>query len=594
MAYLSQTFSRTAATLGRVLRHQQLVLFILGLATGAVAAGAAIGFRELIALVQTVALGFGAERVATFAAQQPWWRILLAPALGGLAIGLFVRYFLPGGRPQGVPHVMEATALHAGRLHFRTGIAAAVASAASIGCGASVGREGPVVHLGAALSSSLARRLHLSRGLTLTLLGCGVASAIAASFNAPIAGVFFALEVVVGHYALSSFGPIVIASVTGTIITRLYYGNAPAFEIPPRMIASFLEFPAFLLLGILSAFIAIAFIKGTALVEDNMKRVPVPDWTRPGIAGLAVGIVAIWYPQVLGVGYEVTDLALAEKLTLGMLVALFVLKFALSALCLGSGCAGGVFSPALVMGALAGGAFGLVAGGAFPDLSSGPGAYAVVGMGAVAGAILGAPISTILIIFELTSNFTLTIAVMIAVVVASVITQQVAGKSFFVAQLERRGISLAGGRETSLLRARKVADILRSDFERIAADLPLPEVRDRLQADPHGELFVVDADGSGRLAGTITLQDLGDAAFDTARDADLSAAKVARRSPPALTVDANLEDARKMIETAGEDQVAVVADTGSMRLVGCVHARDVMQAYQSALMQARAEERGEA
>ncbi|MQA66006.1 MAG: CBS domain-containing protein [Alphaproteobacteria bacterium] len=594
MAYLSQTFTRTASTLGRVLRNRQLVLFILGLATGAIAAGASIGFREMIALVQTVALGFGSERVASFAAQQPWWRILLAPVAGGLLIGLFIRYVLPNGRPQGVPHVMEAVALRAGRIHFRTGIAAAVASAASIGCGASVGREGPVVHLGAALSSSLARRLHLSRGLTLTLLGCGVASAIAASFNAPIAGVFFALEVVVGHYALSSFAPIVIASVTGTIITRLYYGNAPAFEIPPRMIASFLEFPAFALLGIVSAFIAVAFIKGTALVEDNIGRVPVPDWTRPGIAGLAVGVAAIWYPQVLGVGYEVTDAALAEKLTLGMLVALFVLKFALSALCLGAGFSGGVFSPALVMGALAGGAFGLVAGGAFPHLSSGPGAYAIVGMGAVAGAILGAPISTILIIFELTSNFTLTIAVMIGVVIASVITQQVAGKSFFVVQLERRGISLAGGRETSLLRSRKVADILRSDFERIAADLPMPEVRARLQADPHGELFVVDADGSGRLAGTITLQDLGDAAFDTARDGELSAARVARLSPPALTLDADLEDARRMIETAGEDQVAVVADTESLRLVGCVHARDVMQAYQSALLQARAEERGEA
>jgi CIC family chloride channel protein len=593
MASLRQTFSSAVAAFGRVLRHRQLVLFVLGLLVGVIAAFAAVGFREAIGLFQTLALGFDSERVFTLAAAQPWWRILLAPVVGGLLVGLFIHYVMPGRRPQGVPHVMEATALQSGRMDIRAGIGAALASAASIGFGASVGREGPVVHLGASLSSWLAQRLHLSRGLTVTLLGCGVAAAIAASFNAPIAGVFFALEVVVGHYALSSFAPIVIASVTGTIITRLYYGNFPAFAIPPRTIVSFLEFPAFALLGIVCALLAIAFIKGTALVEDGMKRAPVPDWVKPGIAGLAVGLAALWYPHVLGVGYETTDAVLAESFTFGTLLVLLVLKFTLSALCLGSGAAGGVFSPTLVIGALAGAAFGIVAGGAFPELSSGPGAYAIVGMGAVAGAVLGAPISTILIIFELTGNFTLTIAVMIGVVVASVITQQVAGRSFFVVQLERRGISLAGGRETSLLRSRRVADIMRTDFEQVSADLRLPAVRARLQADPHGELFVVDAGGGGRLSGTITLHDLGAAAFDTARDNELTAAAVARRKPPALALDANLEEARKLIETTGESQVAVVADAESMRLVGYVRERDVMQAYNAALMQARAEERGE-
>jgi CIC family chloride channel protein len=215
-------------------------------------------------------------------------------------------------------------------------------------------------------------------------------------------------------------------------------------------------------------------------------------------------------------------------------------------------------------------------------------------MGAVAGAVLGAPISTILIIFELTSNFTLTIAVMIGVVIATVITQQVMGHSFFTRLLERRGISLSGGREISLLKSRHVADIMRADFEQVTADLRLPSVRARLQADPHGELFVVAADGSGRLAGTITLHDLAEAAFDTSRDNTLSAADVARSNPPAVLVTADLEEARRVIENAAEDQIAVVSDDESRRLVGYLRERDVMQAYQAALMQARAEERGEA
>ena len=190
----------------------------LGNSLGAAAGGAAIAFRDAISAIQWLSFGFGGEQVATLAAGLPWWQILLVPVAGGLVIGLFIRYFMPDGRPQSVSHVIEASALHDARMSLTVGIRAALASAASIGVGASVGREGPVVHLGASLGSWAAKRLHLGRVLARTLLGCGVAAGVAASFNAPIAGSFFALEVVVGHYALSAFAPIVIASVTGTLI----------------------------------------------------------------------------------------------------------------------------------------------------------------------------------------------------------------------------------------------------------------------------------------------------------------------------------------------------------------------------------------
>jgi CIC family chloride channel protein len=316
---------------GRFLRNRQFVLFVLAVALGAVAGGGAIGFRELIALVQTGALGFGSERVFTLAAGLPWWQVLLVPAVGGLLVGLFIRYAMPNGRPEGVANVMEAAALRGGRMGLRAGFGAALASAASIGVGASVGREGPVVHLGATLSAWAARRLGLSRGLIVTLLGCGVASAIAASFNAPIAGVFFALEVVVGHYALSSFAPIVIAAVTGTVITRLYYGDFPAFIILDHNIVSFLEFPAFALLGIVSAGVAVFFIKGTHWSEDQFGKLPVPGWVKPGIAGLILGAIAIEFPHILGVGYETTDTALAGVFPLQVLLVLLVLKAAATA-----------------------------------------------------------------------------------------------------------------------------------------------------------------------------------------------------------------------------------------------------------------------
>ncbi|MEX2408787.1 MAG: chloride channel protein, partial [Rhodovibrionaceae bacterium] len=252
---------RIAATGKRIFRNDQVILSALAVAIGGLAGLGAILFRLGIDAVQWGALGFWGEQVVSGAAQQPWWRLILAPTLGGLVIGLAIHFFMPGRRPQAVADVIEASALNGGRMSLRNGVKAALISAGSIGVGASVGREGPVVHMGGVIGSFVARRLHLGRRLTRTLLGCGVASAVAASFNAPIAGVFFALEVVVGHYALSAFAPIVIAAVVGTLVSRAHYGDFPAFILVQNYeIASFWEFPAFVLLGVAGAIAALAFM----------------------------------------------------------------------------------------------------------------------------------------------------------------------------------------------------------------------------------------------------------------------------------------------------------------------------------------------
>lgn len=587
---------RLRVYLRRFGRNEQVVLSILALTLGAAAGGAAILFRLGIESVQLVALGFWGEEVVTFAAEQPWWRLLLAPAFGGLLIGIFVWNFMPGGRPQGVAHVIAASALAGGRMSIWVGLKAAVTSFVSIGVGASVGREGPVVHLGAAIGSLFARMRHLGPRLSRTLLGCGVAAAVAASFNAPIAGVFFALEVVVGHYALSAFAPIVIASVTGTVVSRMYYGNYPAFVLPDVYeIASVWEFPAFALLGAICAFVAITFMRSVFVVEETFNRYRVPPWARPAFAGLAVGAVAaVGLPHILGVGYEATDAALLEVYSLWLLVLLAVMKTAATAICLGAGFGGGVFSPSLFIGAMVGGAFGVVATMAFPELSSGQGAYTIVGMGAVAGSVLGAPISTILMIFELTGDYAITIAVMVGTVVASVITQQLYGRSFFHVQLERAGINIRGGQEVGMLRSRRVASLLDPTFETVSPETPLAEVRERLVHAPWGELFVLRADG--RLAGTITFHDMGERAVDTSRDAELTAASIMRKAPPAgvLAMDDDLERAVEVFGVTGEAHLPVVSDRSTMQLRGLAHEHALIAAYHRALTQARREERGEA
>lgn len=586
-----RAFHRLLVRGRRLRRNNQLVLSVVAAAVGAASGGGAILFREAIDQIQLGALEVSIDQVYSLALSLPWWHILLAPTVGGLIVGLFIRYALPGGRPHAVADVIEASALRGGRMSLRTGLAAAAASIVSIGAGASVGREGPVVHLGATMASWLGQRLHLGRPSMRTVLGCGIAAAIAASFNAPIAGVFFALEVVVGHYALTAFAPIVIAAVAGTIVSRVHFGDFPAFLIPPHGIASFWEFPAFALLGVVSAGVAIALMRSIEFVQTTGARMPVPSWLRPAVAGLLTGIIALGFPQVLGVGYEATDVALKGGFELWLLIALIAAKTAATAICIGGGFGGGVFSPSLVIGAMLGGAYGTIATSAFPDLSSGTGAYSLIGMGAVAACVLGAPISTIFILFELTGDFELTIAVMIAVVIASLITQQGYGHSFFTGQLARRGINVRGGREINIMRAMPVSRIMDRTVETLAPEASLADVRHRLAESPGGAVFLVGEDG--RLEGMITFAGLSEHALDTSRDHELTAIDVSRRHPPTLDAHDDLEQAVRLFASAGEPHIPVVEDADEMRLVGVLHEHETMLAYHRAMLEARREELGQ-
>ncbi len=580
--------SRFLMRIRRALGNDQLVLSVLALVVGAAVGGAVILFREGINLFHYIFFQTSEEALNLFASSLPWWQILFAPAIGGLLVGLFIYHFMPEKRPHGIADAIEASALRGGRMSGLTGLKAAIISALSIGAGASVGREGPAVHLGASLGGWLSQRLHLTRSLSRTLLGCGAAAAVAASFNAPIAGALFANEVVIGHYAMRTFAPVVIASVTGTAVSRAYFGAYPAFVIEKHTIASFWEFPAFIGLGIVGGIVAIVLMRGISVSQKVCQSVPAPDWSKPAIAGLAVGAIALAFPQVLGVGYGATSQALAGHFVLWLLIGVAVAKIIATVISLGFGFGGGIFSPALMIGAMVGGAYGIVATNLFPEYSSDPGVYTIIGMGAVASAVLGAPISTMLIIFELTSNWELTMAVVVAVVVAAVVTQQIFGRSFFTWQLERRGLDLESGLEAVHLRTVRVIQIMSSDSETVAVDMKLQDVRDRLQRSHMGKLFVVRGD---ELIGTVTLADLSEAAFNHDFDEIVKAIDVAHLHPPVLSADDDLTTALKVMQETGEEHIAVVNNTKSMKFLGCLHERDVMQSYNQALLKRRREER---
>lgn len=439
---------------------RQPALWVLAVVIGFGVAVFAILFRLAIGAVQWVWLGDMSERVATTAAALPWWIILAAPSVGGLVVGLALQYFHPGRRTGGVADVIEARVSGTESLGLMSGIRSSILTAISLGAGGSAGREGPIVHLGATVATAVTRSMGLPETSRRTLLACGVASAVSASFNAPIAGVLFALEVILGHYATTAFVPIVIASVCGTILSRIWFGDVAAFEIPVYQITSFLEFPAFFLLGIVCALVAVTFQFSLIGTDYVARRLTLPFFLRPVIGGFLVGLIALWFPQVLGVGYEATDQALKQQLPLTLMLALVVAKTAATSITLASRFGGGIFSPALYVGAMAGGAFGIIAASAFPEMASSQGLYAILGMGAVSAAVIGAPISTTMIVFELTGGYSLTIALLLTVSVAVGLTMAIHGRSYFHWQLEMRGLFVNVGPHKYLVQKVRVAEFL--------------------------------------------------------------------------------------------------------------------------------------
>lgn len=470
---------------------------IIGLLTGL----AAIGFRLLIGLFQWPWLHTMTEHVAQAAREQPWWVVMLAPAVGGLLVGLMLRYLLTAKRTGAVPDVMEAR-VNAGRgLDLRQGLIGAIASALSLGAGASAGREGPIVHLGATVAAAASNRLSLPNAARRTLLASGAAGAVAASFNAPIAGVLFAQEVILGHFSITTFVPLVLSAVVATILSQAWFGDVAAFVVPSYSIASYLEVPAFALLGVVAALVAVAFQLTVLSVDWFARNLRMPLVIRPAVGGLLIGIIAIWFPEVLGVGYDTTDAALKDQLAVHMMILLIVLKIIATAIALGSRFGGGVFSPALYLGAMTGGAFGLIASGVFPEVGSSEGLYAILGMGAVAAAVLGAPISTTVMVFELTGGFALSLALLLTVAIANGINQMILGRSFFQAQLESRGIVLHEGPHRTVMKDIRVVDIMRPLQDGDPVLLPEGERERALQADETLEtaLRAFDTLGAERL-----------------------------------------------------------------------------------------------
>ena len=506
-----------------------------------------------------------------------YWRIAL-PALGGLLVGPLIYYFAREAKGHGVPEVMAAVALRGGVIRPRVAAVKAFASAISIGSGGSVGREGPIVQIGSALGSTLGQLLGVSAAQLRTIVGCGAAAGIAATFNAPIAGALFAAEVVVGNFAVAQLSPIVISSVVATVVSRFFLGNDPAFPVPEYQLVSPFELVPYIGVGLVAGLVALVFMFSLYRTEDFFDRTPVPEPLRAAVGGALVGCIAIWLPNVYGVGYGTISAALTSQLPAITLAALIVAKIAATSITIGSGGSGGIFAPSLFLGATTGGLLGTFIHQWFPESTASSGAYALVTMGAVVAAATHAPITAIIMIFELTQTIAIIPPLMAACVVSTLVTTYLHRDSIYTMKLRRRGIDLYEEESHNVLQSLYVHDVVDREPEILPSSANLQEVVDRVLQSDHTEFFV--ANEEGELQGSFQLRTFTRMLVE--REALMSiivARDLAESNDFRVEENDNLELVMRLFSDGLHEEIPVIRADDPHGIVGSVHRKDVIHSY---------------
>ncbi|MCB9795486.1 MAG: chloride channel protein [Alphaproteobacteria bacterium] len=570
---------RTRFPAMRVLSDDETTrLMAAGVLVGVAGALAAAALDRAILLVASVLLSTDQASLGGF----PWWMALLAPVAGGGLAGLLVRYGTRDGRPRGIADVIDAEWNRAGQLSLRDAVATGLAAASAVGGGMSGGREGPTVQLAAAISSRAARAFKLPPKRTRVLVAAGAAAGIAASFNTPIGAAFFALEVVLGDFAMHMFAPVVAATVTGTVLGQALLGERVVLPLAHFDLVSPAELPLYGVLGAICGGVAVGFKRALAAGQVAASRSRLPVALRPAGAGLVVGLIAsLGGYAVMGNGYGFMRGLLLGELDLGFaaLALLLIAKLIASVLTNVSGAGTGVLSPTLVIGALTGAAFGQLVHGIWPTWTDAAGAYGLVGMGAVAAAVTHAPITIALMLFEMTSNYQVILPLMLALSVAGIIAAAFDSESVYLATLRRRGISVTTHREKLVMYDLTVGEIMRSRPEEVIShDAPFSELAQRFLKHRVHELFAVDDEG--RLMGLVELQDVKALLHEDHEE--LRVSDLEARQLPRLRPEQPLAEALPRFFRADLDELPVVDAEG--RLLGVLRERDVIGAYNTEVL----------
>lgn len=565
-------------------RLTYIYLILFSILIGILSAGGAICFRAFIEMFGNLFWAPGATFTDQVMASPLWFRIVL-PGAVGLAAGLLIFYVIPEARGPGVPEVILSVTNQQSTIRHRVTFFKTLVTSMLIGGGASVGREGPIIQIGASIGSSLAQVFRLDPDLRRTCLASGVAAGIAATFNAPIAGTLFAVEIILMDIQLSHISHIVIASVVGSVVSGIFLGDFPAFVAVVFELRHYWELVAYLALGLAGGVAAILFMRLASLTEDLFKRIRAPEWMKPAFGGLLLGGIALAFPQVLGVGYDTVNAALTVSLGLKAAVILLFAKMAATALCVGSGMSGGIFAPSLVFGATLGTAASLAANHVFPELGLNPAYYALAGMGAVVAGTTLAPITAIMTIFELTNNEAVILPLMVACISSVVVVRFLFGYSVYEMKLLKKGVSIVRGHDIGVLRNLVVKDFMDGEFEALPENAPLGRIVERVCESSYPHFVVL---GGGRLVGFLSLRDIRGVLndFDLLRDIVI-AADLMQRDIITVAINENLETAFYLFEAHHVSCLPVTDPEDPGRVLGVLRKDVLLNAYRERVLKDR-------
>ncbi|UCF88124.1 MAG: chloride channel protein [bacterium] len=504
------------------------------------------------------------------------------PALGGLLLGPFGAIFPTEARGHGVPEVMESVVRKGGVLKPRTILIRGVASAITIGTGGSAGREGPIAQIGSAIGSYVAQIFKMSSNNVRTLLGAGAAGGIAAAFNAPIAGALFALEIVLGDWHITTFTPVIMSSVIATVTSRYLHGGKAIFDVPYYQLVNPVEIIFYIILGLISGLVALLFIHSLDRSEHFFEeKIKVHPWLKPAIGGFLVGIIGLAFPQIFSNGYEPMGMALMGSMAFWLMFSLVFMKILATSITLGSGGSGGIFAPALYIGAMLGGAFGTIVNILFPFTTAKPGAYALVGMGSVLAAAAHAPLTNILLLFELTGDYHIILPIMVACIMSTLTIRALSPHSIFSIGLHRKGITIEAGAEVNVLQSLRVRDAMTTKLEVIPEDMPFGEILRHITLSRYSNFPMVNQEG--QLTGMISFQDVRQHVFDPELDQLVIAKDLATLSTATVSPSDNLKDALSRLAYGSVEQLAVVDTRDPSRLLGILTRSDIITAYNKAI-----------
>jgi len=562
---------------------------VLAILVGVIAGLGAVVFRWLIKTIGSLFFTDGGNLLGFMGD----YYILLLPVVGGLLVGLLVYYGAREAKGHGVPEVMEAVVTRGGRIRPQVAIIKSLASAICIGSGGSVGREGPIVQIGSSFGSSLGQLLGLSEDTVRTLVACGAAGGISGTFNAPIGGVFFAMEIILGRFITPRFGFVVVSSVVADAISQVFLGDQPAFQIVPYSMASFWELIPYAILGITAAIAAVGFVRVLYKVEDLFDAWKFPEFVKPAVGGILVGLIGLYSHDLFGVGYgdvpwvslNGIDNALLGNIALPALGILLILKILATSATLGSGGSGGIFAPSLFIGAMLGGIIGIIAHGLFPEYIAPSGAYALVGMAAVFAGSTRAPITAIIMLFELTMDYNIILPLMIAVVLSNMIARRLSKETIYTMKLVRRGVNITQLEQTSPLRYVTVGEAMTRNYPTVLPSLTIEDVVKKMRNTDHHGFPVVDEDGD--FLGMVTVTDI-ESAMSRGDVSQLVAADVMSESKRVAYPSEYVHDVFLKWGSQELVRVPVVSRDNRKKLLGVLRRHDIIDAYSKATRQGTA------